>query len=66
MAAMRIVAEQPKGLITTKGNDEEQGNKELISLVHGQEKSMCPLEKLNNAWVELYSHLHANNLQLFI
>ena len=62
MAAMRIVAEQPEGPRTMEGNDEEQGYKELISLVHGQEKYTCPLEKLNNAWVELYSHLHANNL----
>ena len=58
--AIGMVAEKTEGPRTMEVNNKEQGYKEFISLMHGQEKSTCPMEKLNNAWVELYSHLHAN------
>ena len=63
MATMRMVAEQPEGPRTTEGNDKEQGYKDLYITNARTREVHVPLENLDGAWIELYSHLRANNLQ---
>ena len=63
MAAMRMFAEWPKGSRTTEGNDKQQVYKDLYITNAWTGEVHVPLENLDGAWIELYSHLRANNLQ---
>ena len=63
MASMKKVAEQLEGSITTDGNEKEIGLQGFYITIAQTGEVHVPLEKLDGAWIELYSHLRANNLQ---